>query len=67
MTREGTAGRSPGEQASGAPESAIDKAVQKTKEAFDKDNKATDYDDGKDEMQDAKEYSKNVSNNQTDK
>ena len=67
MTRKGTAGRSPGEQASGAPESGIDKAIQKTKEAFDKDNKATDYDDGKDEMQDAKEYSKKVSNERTDK
>ncbi|MGH2318525.1 hypothetical protein ACRC6Q_12185 [Planococcus sp. SE5232] len=65
MTRKGTAGRSPGEQASGAPDSGIDKAVKKTKEAFDKDNEATDYEDGKDEMQDAKEYSKDVSDKRT--
>ena len=66
MTRKGTAGRSPGEQASGAPDSQIDKAIQKTKEVFDKDNEATDYEDGRDEMQDAKEYSENVSNKQTE-
>lgn len=64
MTRKGTAGRSPGEQASGAPESGIDKAVKKTKEVFDKENDATDYKDGKEEMQDAKEYSKDVSDKQ---
>ena len=66
MTRKGTAGRSP-EKHVGAPESGIDKAIKKTKEAFDSENEATDYEDvkGKDEMEDAKEHSKNVSDNQT--
>lgn len=59
MTRKGTAGRTPKKQL-GATDSGIDKAVKKTKEVFDSDNEATDYQDvkGKDEMEDAKEYSK---------
>lgn len=63
MTRKGTAGRSPGEQASGAPDSGIDKAIKKTKEAFDSENEATDYEDakGREEIEDAKEHSKDVS------
>lgn len=61
MTRKGTAGRSPEKQI-GAHESGIDKAVKKTKEAFDGENEATDYEEvkGKDEKQAAKEYSEEV-------
>ena len=67
MTRKGTAGRSP-EKHVGAPESGIDKAIKKTKEAFDSENEATDYEDvkGKDEMEDAKEHSKDVANKRTE-
>ncbi len=63
MTRKGTAGRTPEKQV-GARESGIDKAIKKTKEVFDSENEATDYDDvkGTDEMKDAKEHSKEVSN-----
>lgn len=59
MTRKGTAGRMPEKQL-GSTESGIDKAVKKTKEVFDGDNEATEYDEvkGKGEMEDAKEYSK---------
>lgn len=62
MPRKGTAGRTPEKQV-GARESAIDKAINKTKEAFDGDNEATDYSEekGRDEQEDAKEYSKHVS------
>ena len=62
MARKGTAGRTPEKQI-GARESGIDKAINKTKEALDGDNKATDYEDvkGKEEMEDAKEHSKEVS------
>jgi hypothetical protein len=59
MTRKGTEGRMP-QTNIGANESGIDKAVKKTKEAFGGDNEAVDYKDGKDEQQEAKEYSKNV-------
>lgn len=67
MTRKGTAGKSPEKQV-GAPESGIDKAINKTKEVFDGENEATDYDEvkGKEEMEDAKEYSKDVSNKRTE-
>lgn len=62
MARKGTAGRTPEKQV-GAPESGIDKAINKAKEAFDGDNEATDYEEvkGRDEQQDAKEYSENTS------
>lgn len=62
MTRKGTAGRTP-ETHIGAPESGIDKAIKKTKEAFDGENDAVDYDDvkGKDEKEAAKEYSEKKS------
>ena len=65
MARKGTAGRTP-EKQRGARESGIDKAINKTKEALDGDNKATDYEEvkGKEEMEDAKEHSKKVSNEQ---
>lgn len=61
MARKGTAGRTPEKQV-GARESAIDKAINKTKEALDGDNEATDYSEekGRDEQEDAKEYSKHV-------
>ncbi len=66
MTRKGTAGRTPEKQV-GARESGIDKAIKKTKEAFDGENEATDYEDvkGTDEMEDAKEHSKEVSDEQS--
>jgi len=62
MARKGTAGRTPEKQV-GAHESAIDKAINKTKEALDGDNEATNYSEekGRDEQEDAKEYSKHVS------
>ena len=65
MARKGTAGRSP-ETHIGAPESGIDKVIKKTKEVFDGDNDATDYDDlkGRDEQQAAKEYSEEVADEQ---
>lgn len=65
MARKGTAGRTPEKQV-GARESGIDKAIKKTKEALDGDNKETDYQDakGKEEMEDAKEHSKEVSDEQ---
>lgn len=65
MARKGTAGRTPEKQV-GARESGIDKAINKTKEALDGDSKATDYEEvkGKEEMEDAKEHSKQVSNEQ---
>lgn len=61
MARKGTAGRTPNTHI-GAPESGIDKAINKTKEVFDGDNDATDYDDlkGRDEQEAAKEYSEKV-------
>ena len=67
MARKGTAGRTPEKQV-GAPESGIDKAINKTKEIFDGENEATDYEEvkGEDEMEDAKEYSKDVSDKKTD-
>jgi len=67
MARKGTAGRTPEKQV-GAPESGIDKAINKTKESCDGENKATDYEEvkGEGEMEDAKEYSKDVSNNNAD-
>ena len=40
MARKGTAGRTPEKQV-GAPESGIDKAINKAKETFDGDNDAT--------------------------
>lgn len=66
MTRKGTAGRTP-QTNIGANESAIDKAVKKTKEAFDSENEATDYEDvkGGDEKQAAKEYSQEVSDEES--
>ena len=62
MARKGTAGRTPEKQV-GARESAIDKAINKTKQALDGDNEATDYGEekGRDQQEDAKEYSKHVS------
>lgn len=59
MARKGTAGRMPNKQL-GSTESGIDKAINKTKQAFDGDNESTEYKDeiGKGEMEDAKEYSK---------
>ena len=62
MARKGTAGKTPEKQV-GARESGIDKAVNKVKETLDGDNEATDYDEmkGREEQQDAKEYSKKVS------
>ncbi|MBZ5201644.1 hypothetical protein HU147_10485 [Planomicrobium chinense] len=64
MARKGTAGRMPEKQL-GATESGIDKMVNKTKQAFDKDNDATDYEEvkGEDEMEAAKEYSKKAADN----
>lgn len=61
MTRKGTAGRTP-EKHNGAPDSAIDQVIKKTKEAFDGENKAVDYDDlkGQDEKEAAKKYSEKV-------
>lgn len=66
MARKGTAGRTP-EKHVGAPESGIDKAINKTKEVFDGENDATDYEEvkGEDEMEVAKEHSKKVSNEET--
>lgn len=60
MARKGTAGRSPVKQ-SDPTKSGIDKMVEKTKEAFDGENEATDYKDVEDEMEEAKDYSKDVS------
>lgn len=62
MARKGTAGRTPEKQI-GAPESGIDKAINKVKDTFDGDNESTDYDEvkGRDEQEDAKEYSEKVS------
>lgn len=62
MARKGTAGRHPEKQI-GATESGIDKAVKKTKEVFDGDNEAVDYDEvkGQEEQRAAKEYSERVS------
>lgn len=67
MARKGTAGKTP-EKHVGAPESGIDKAINKTKEVFDGENEATDYEEvkGKEEMEDAKEYSKDAANKKTD-
>ena len=64
MARKGTAGRTPNKQL-GSTESGIDEAINKTKQAFDKDNDATDYEEvkGEDEMEDAKEYSKKAADN----
>ncbi len=61
MARKGTAGRTPEKQV-GARDSGIDKLVNKTKEALDGDNEATNYEEekGRDEQEDAKEYSKQV-------
>ncbi len=58
MARKGTAGRTPEKQI-GAPESGINKAINKAKETFDGDNDSTDYEEvkGREEQQDAKEYS----------
>ena len=66
MARKGTAGRTPEKQV-GAPESGIDKAVNKVKETFDGDNEATAYEEekGRDQQEEAKEYSKKVANEQT--
>ena len=65
MARKGTAGRTP-EKHVGAPESGIDKAINKTKEVFDGENEAADYEEvkGEDEMEAAKEHSKKVSDEQ---
>ncbi|MGB6407715.1 MAG: hypothetical protein WBF39_09570 [Planococcus donghaensis] len=60
MARKGTAGRTQDQQ-SAPTESAIDKAVKKTKEALDGDNEATDYDEATDEMKQAKDRSKHGS------
>lgn len=62
MARKGTAGRTPEKQV-GAHESGIDKAINKAKETFDGDNEATDYEEvkGRDEQEEAKEYSEEVS------
>ncbi|ALS79510.1 MULTISPECIES: hypothetical protein [Planococcus] len=57
MARKGTAGKTP-EQQSAPSQSVIDKAVKKTKEAFDSDSEATNYEDATDEMEKAKDYSK---------
>lgn len=61
MARKGTAGRTPEKQV-GATESGIDKTISKVKETFDGDNKATDYEEvkGRDEQQDAKEFSEKI-------
>lgn len=66
MTRKGTAGRSPEKQI-GAHDSAIDKAIKKTKDAFDGENESTDYEavEGRGEQQAAKEYSEEVSDNRS--
>lgn len=66
MARKGTAGRTPDQQ-SAPPESGIDKVVKKTKEALDGDNKATDYKDVEDEMNEAKEHSKGITDKKTRK
>ncbi|MFD1032359.1 hypothetical protein [Metaplanococcus flavidus] len=61
MARKGTAGRTPEKQV-GARESGIDKAINKAKDAFDGDNEATAYGEekGRDQQEEAKEYSKKV-------
>ncbi|ANU11892.1 hypothetical protein A1A1_08559 [Planococcus antarcticus DSM 14505] len=64
MARKGTAGKTPDQQ-SAPSESGIDKAFKKTKEALDSDNEATDYEDATDEMEKAKDYSKDASHKQT--
>lgn len=63
MTRKGTAGRTQ-QQHNGAPDSAIDQAIKKTKEVFDGENDAVNYEDlkGQDEKEAAKEYSKKAAN-----
>lgn len=62
MARKGTAGKTPEKQV-GAPESGIDKAINKAKDAFDGDNEATDYEEekGREQQEDAKAYSERVS------
>ncbi|MBT2583453.1 hypothetical protein [Planococcus sp. ISL-109] len=64
MARKGTAGRTPEKQV-GARESGVDKLVNKTKEALDRDTHEADYEEekGKGQQEDAKEYSKHVSEN----
>ncbi|MGK7379217.1 hypothetical protein ACSFXN_15410 [Planococcus sp. 1R117A] len=62
MARKGTAGRMSKKQL-GSTESGIDQAINKTKQAFDKDNEATEYEGVEDEMEAAKEYSKKASDN----
>lgn len=66
MARKGTAGKTPEKQI-GARESGIDKAVNKVKETLDGENEATNYEEekGREEKQDAKEYSKKVSEENT--
>ncbi|TAA73116.1 hypothetical protein [Planococcus salinarum] len=67
MPRKGTAGRTPEKQV-GAPESGIDKAINKAKDAFDGDNAASAYEEekGRGQQKDAKEYSKKVSDTRPD-
>ncbi|WP_203334489.1 hypothetical protein [Planococcus beigongshangi] len=66
MARKGTAGKTPEKQI-GARESGIDKAINKVKQTFDGENEATDYEEekGREEQEDAKEYSKKVSDEET--
>ncbi|ANU26191.1 hypothetical protein [Planococcus versutus] len=59
MARKGTAGKTQDQQ-SAPTESAIDKVVQKTKQALDSDNEATNYDEATDEMEKAKDHSKDI-------
>lgn len=61
MPRKGTAGRTPEKQV-GAPESGIDQMINKAKNAFDGDNAASAYEEekGRDQQEEAKEYSKKV-------
>ena len=67
MARKGTAGKTPEKQI-GARESGIDKAINKAKDAFDGDNAATAYEEekGREQQEDAKEYSKKVAGESTD-
>lgn len=66
MARKGTAGKTPEKQI-GARESGIDKAINKVKQTFDGENEATDYEEekGREEQEDAKEYSEKVSDEET--
>lgn len=64
MARKGTAGRA-SEDKSDMPESGIDKVVNKTKKVLDSENEATDYKDTTDEMEEAKEHSKGISDKKT--